>query len=372
MKNNILLIALAVTVFAIQSCKKEDDSPVAKSYITNAPPASGYHYAVHVPMSSTSNQSIASWTTDGKTFNKFTNQFLLSSAVNICNDKIVIHSVLSQNKFEIAYADLSNLKSFKKVNSERMASEVAVMNDVVMTTSTEGSNNYFGYCDTKAGETKMTYVLLPAGNVLSDLKVLGNKMIAVGASTLGYTLAYSLNGKDLVFTAPPLLSNGTYEYFDGKLWMFSGTEWASTSDDDLGTATWEMGSIDVLNSNTTDTNGIFYYTGNIIPFGSEWRIYGGIYSSATGIIYPCVNISLNSGSTWTTHFLTGMPSYTNNTSWFALINATASSTIINHTFDGTFEEGIFSSENGIDFTKWTNQSEIDAYRNTFLNVKSVR
>lgn len=368
MKNKFLIPALAVCLLSVQSCKKDEDSPVAaKTYKTNVPPASGYHYAVYSEISGTNTQSSASWTTDGKVFSQFTNQFLLSATVNICNDKIVIQSANASGKFEISFADVGNLKNFKKVTTDKNASEIAILNDVVIATAVDGSNFYYGFCDTEAGETSMTYNLLPAGTFLSDLKVVGNKLIA---QATGFLMCYSLNGKDLVFTSSPLTGAGNYEYIDGKTYLFSGTQWASTTDDDLSAATWDLGLIN--NENTTDTFGSFIVTQHIIPFTSEWRVYGSIYSSFSGKHYPCVNISQNKGVSWTTHFLTGISSYTNNNAWSAYINAFESNTILNHYNDGSFEEGIYSSENGIDFTKWTNQSEIDAYRNNFLNVKSVK
>lgn len=366
-----LVILTAITVF--NSCKKaEDDETTTTKYVTSAPPATDYLYGNYYNSAGVSTTYTANWTIDGKTFEEFTNQFKYITAVNVCDGFLVVHhSYYGAKDFAISYADLDDLSKFTKISSERMVTEVAILNGVVMATAQDGNNFYFGYCE--AGNSEMTFNLLPASTYFSGLNVVGNKMVANGySSTSTSLLVYSLNGKDLVFTSTPLTNNAAYKYFEGNTWAFSYDQWAYISGDDLSLI-WTTDQLNGIEGNTTDTNGSFYVSGSIIPVGKgEWRLYGSIHSTATGINYPCVNISPDQGQNWTTHFLTGIPSYTNNTSWSANIYATSSNTIIdNHLGDGTFEAGIYSSTDGKVFTKWTDQTEIENFGQNFQSIRTV-
>ena len=373
MKTNTALLVILAGLFFVQSCKKdEDDSPTPKTITVNQPPASNYVYGTLVTTFSTGTAMKACWTTDGKEFFRFTDEFAgwSENAVNVCSDQLVLSYSPKSDQYVVAFAPLNDLKHFTKISSSRNLTDVAIINGVVVGSANEGNNFYRGYCDTKAGETEMTFDLLPASTVFFGYQLLGSMLICKVQTVGGNGLAYTSDGKNWTITNEPVI-NSSYYYKNGKITAYTSYLAASNTGTDLSTG-WVIDTLSDALMNFSDTIGQFNPTyKSIIPRGTALYSYGSIYSFKSGKHYPCANISNDQGQTWNTLLLVGIPSYSNNTNWTGNIISSSSLLIIDNVpGDGTFPEGIYSSGNGIDFTLWTNASEIENFAN-FFNPKSV-
>jgi hypothetical protein len=366
MKTKTLTLAFLAGIFFIQSCKKEDDGSTTKPAVTvNEPPASNYIYGSLFTSFSTGTALKSNWTTDGKEFFAFTDEFTgwSENVVNICGDRLVLSYSRNSNQYVAAFAPLNDLKHFTKVNSSRMMSDVALINGVVVATASDGNNFYRGSCDTKAGESEMSFQLLPASTIFNQLQLMGNLLICNVQTGGGQALAYTLDGINWTITNEPS-SGCNYYYFDGKIWAISYNTVSTNAGTDLSTG-WTTVTLNSL-LNNSDTSGSFYPAlGRIIPRSSDWLLYGSISSTSTGIHYPCVNRSTDQGQTWTTIFLTGIAPYTNNSNWSGQIASTNSVLILDIQSGNTVTDGIYSSSNGLDFTLWNDAAQIDKYHNFF-------
>ena len=364
------LLSIFFLFFLMQSCEDEDDGEtptVPQQVQTNAPPASNYFFGIKSDRSG-SNAHHPAWTTDFMNYNVITDQYNFIDFIDIGGNNIALAEFVSNNEYRIHYGTLDNLTNLQTLTTFNRVSDLVILeNGEIIVLSIDGNNYRIGGVDRQ--NNSINFNMLTGGQTIQALHNVGNAAAGTVDGQTGPLLLSTKNGDTLNFNASPFNNPRKYERINNTFWAIGQGEWATATGSDINTASWTATGIQTNQSNTTDSIGGFSSSSNLQIVNGEYRLYGLINTSHWSL--PCVNISTDNGQNWETKFLTGLPIF--NGGSFSIEVQSSPSLSMMTVFSGSapLEEGIYSSANGIDFTKWQDADAV-ANAESFTKVNYKR
>lgn len=378
-KSGMLFGSLVGLLAFLTSCGS-DDSTDPFEVITNSPPLSDYYLGSQNGTEPNGNQgTFPVYTTDLETYVRITNEHLNVYNVTIAESHLIMVNTnpgTSDFLEDVIVAPVDDPSNTRFFGSDKYIRDVELLDGLLIAYAVDGNNHYLGYCDTNSDSEQFTYNLLTAGLSIPPLDYIGSDyLLNVGDRIVlkvqganGTVLGHTGDGQTINFTVGPEgVSHYSYLYHDNKLWALFSNQWYHTdpSNLDLSSIEWTGGSID---TNTTDIPGYFSAPWEVIIRGKEWRLYGTISAYEDGNITHVVNISTDSGSTWTTHELSGLTldddNFLGNVYWLG------TNCIVQVWNNATGNTAFYSSSDGINFTSLSNSNSLDPYE--YQDVSRLR
>jgi hypothetical protein len=346
MKKLALILTTLVVVYS--SCKKkdkkEDELNTTPLPTINIPPASGDYW---VTLRHDGNNYKANWTQDFETFHLLTSEYNCSYLAR-CGDTLLIAGSEGNAQSFVAFGNINNPAGFKKINSSRYMQSVAFINGVVLALAVDGNNYYYGTCNANAGATDIVYTLSSA-SIFKTFNYVGHAVITnvTNSGVDGY-LGYTRKGNTWNITTSPKVNYSNFQYQKIGNTTYATTTYGSfySTTDTAYASAW----IDLSIPTSVDSGSVYSRSPKYI--NGTWKSYCFASSPFTGNYIPFVFTSTVNGQSWNRQYLTGIPTYTpgSNPS-ISNFYIGKNKTIVSVAFASSNQKDIFTSTDGLNFTK---------------------